>query len=163
MKLYELSHEYQDIEDKLATVDNAEDAQSVTAMLDGVTAAIEDKLLAIARVVKNLDAEAEAIKAEQLRLEERRSALVNNVRRLKDYAQQHMEQSGIDRAKDDLFTVALQNSPPSVQVDNESVIPKDYWRYPAPSVDKRSILDALKSGEEIPGVSLRQSRSLRIR
>jgi len=163
LKLYELSHEYQAIEDKLATVDNAEDAQSVTTMLDGVTSAIEDKLLAIARVVKNLDAEADAIKAEEKRLAERRGAIENNVRRLKDYAQEHMEQSGIDHAKDDLFTVALQNSPPSVQVDNESAIPEDYWRHPAPSVDKRALLDALKSGEDIPGVSLRQSRSLRIR
>ena len=163
MTLYELTGQYQQIEDQLASVDNAEDAQTVTQLFDGITDAIEDKLLAIARVAKNLDAEADAIKAEESRLAERRRAIENNVRRLKDYAQQNMEQSGIDRAKDALFTISLQNSPPSVRVEDEGAIPRDYYIEQAPKLDKRSILEALKSGSDVPGVSLHQSRSLRIR
>jgi len=73
-----------------------------------------------------------------------------------------MRAAGIDKVKGRLFTLAFQKNPPSVEVMDESLIPSDYIKT-VTSVDKKLILEALKSGHSVSGCSLSQSESLRIR
>ncbi|MFQ9546240.1 MAG: siphovirus Gp157 family protein, partial [Clostridium sp.] len=47
--------------------------------------------------------------------------------------------------------------------EDEKLIPEEYWIEQAPVLDKKTLLAALKAGEEIPGVSIKQTESLRIR
>jgi hypothetical protein len=69
----------------------------------------------------------------------------------------------MEKVKGELFTVAIQNNPQSVEVLDESKIPKDYFVEQPPKLKKHLLLASLKQGEEIAGVELKQSRSLRIR
>ena len=74
-----------------------------------------------------------------------------------------MKVTGKNKFKGQLFSFSIQKNPPSLNVDDEKLIPEEYWIEQAPVLDKKTLLAALKSGEEIPGVSIKQTESLRIR
>jgi hypothetical protein len=161
MKLYELTDNYRRILDIL---DEGQD-EALQDTLDSIKDAIEQKAEGIAKIIRTMDAEAEAIKAEEQRLAQRRKAIENRRNGLKEYLETQLASSGIDKVKTATFTVALQNNPPSVNVLDDKAIPTTFkvhipeqW-----NVDKKLILQALKDGQEIPGVELFQGRSLRIR
>ena len=70
----------------------------------------------------------------------------------------------IDRVQGDLFTVTLQNNPPSVRFIDEDLIPGKYKETEiVTKIPKKAILDDLKEGIEIPGTEMVQNKSLRIR
>jgi chromosome segregation ATPase len=164
MHLYELTESYRKVQTYLEQIDEeGEAAQQGLELLEQLEDNIEAKLCGIARVVKNLTADAEAIKAEEKRLSERRRATENNVQRLKEYAQRQMQMAQMQKAKDELFTLSIQKNPPSVRITDESTIPAPY-RIPQPDkIDKRALLDELKAGAEIEGAELEQTEGLRIR
>ena len=64
-----------------------------------------------------------------------------------------------------LFTVAIQNNPPKLIVEDESEIPKAYWLEQPPTLDRRLLLQDLKLEEypDFKGAKVVQERSLRIR
>ncbi len=161
--LYALSQEWLDVQNRTDEINSQDDADEWTATLDRLQGSIQDKVLAIARVVKNMQAQADGIKAERQRLEARERSVTNAIARLKEYAQVHMDKAGVARAEDDLFTVAIQNNPPRVDVHDPDAVPATFWTTPDPVLDKRGIMDRLKAGEDVPGASLLQSQGLRIR
>jgi len=164
MKLYELSQAYNDVYDLLTTeeMDEGETRDGI-ALLEQLETSLHEKLLACARVLKSLEADTDAIKAEEQRLAKRRKAIENNAARLKEYMQSNMESAGLEKASDAVFTVAMQNNPPSVRVLNEKRIPSLYFIPQEPKLDKRSLLNAIKAGEQVDGAELQQTKGVRIR
>ena len=83
MRLYELAQDYKEflqaIEDGLIPEDAINDS------LESITALIEDKADNIACMIKNLTAEAAAIKVEEASLSERRKTKEKQIERLKEY------------------------------------------------------------------------------
>ena len=67
------------------------------------------------------------------------------------------------RIKSELFTFNIQNNPPSLNVEDEMNIPFEYYIPQQPKLDKKELLNAIKNGLEIEGVSIKQGESLRIR
>jgi hypothetical protein len=67
------------------------------------------------------------------------------------------------RIKTELFTFNIQKNPPSVEVLNDSAIPKNYFVEQDPVLNKKAILADLKNGIEVPGAEMKQSEGLRIR
>ena len=161
MKLYELSQAYRDVEESLASAD--EEMPDGIELLKQIEHQLDDKLLACARVVKNMTSEAEAIKAEEHRLYQRRKALDSSAARLREYMQHEMQHAGLEKTKDAQFTVALQNNPPSVRLIDAKKVPVTYWIPQDAVLDKRRILDDLKAGGSVDGVEIEQGKSLRIR
>jgi hypothetical protein len=161
IKLYTLTDSYRKVLDLL---DNDQD-ESLKDTLEAITDAIDAKAEGIAKIIRTMDAEAEAIKAEEQRLAQRRKAVENRRNGLKEYLETQLTLSGIDKVKTATFTVALQNNPPSVNVLDDTLIPQDYKTHvpEAWNVNKKAILDAIKMGIEIPGAEVFQGRSLRIR
>lgn len=159
MKLYELTEAYERILELAEQLDDG----SMKDTLDSLNDAIEVKAENTAKVIRQLDASAEMLKTEINRLTERKQAIENNTRNLKRYLQESLEKVGMEKVKGELFTVAIQNNPQSVEVLDESKIPKDYFVEQEPKLKKHLLLASLKQGEEIAGVELKQTRSLRIR
>lgn len=158
MNLYNLSAAFQQIQQMI------EDGQEgLTDTLESLNDAIEDKAVGYAKVMKNLEAQAKAIKEEETRLADRRKSLESNIKRLKESLENAMLDVNIKRIKTELFSFNIQKNPPSVEVLNDSVIPKNYFNIPAPVLDKKLILADLKNGVEVPGVQIKQSEGLRIR
>ena len=157
MRLYELTDAWQQVHAL------AQDGEDVTDTLDSITDGIEDKVEGIAKVVKSIEAEAKAIKEEETRLADRRKAMENRAKQMKQYAEESMRAVGMNRIKGALFTVAIQKNPPSVEVLDEGDIPEGYWVPQPAKLDKKELLEGLKLGHEIPGATIKQSESLRIR
>jgi|SRR5690625_1999315 len=158
MKLYELNEMFQNIQTLI------EDGQEgLEDTLESINLAIEDKLENIAKVIKNLEAEAKAFREEEKRLAERRRSIENDIKRLKEYAEETLRTTGNRKIKTGLFTFAIHKNPPSVQVFNETIVPKEYFIIPEPKLDKKKIQEAIKNGESVAGVELKQTESLRIR
>ena len=158
MKLYELNESFQQIQTLIE-----EGQEGLQDTLESIELAIEEKLENIGKVIKNLEAEASAFKEEEKRLADRRRSLENNIKHLKQYAENSMVVTGDKKIKAGLFTFAIQKNPPSVSVFNDVIVPKKYYVPVDPKLDKTKIKEDLKNGENIPGVELKQSESLRIR
>ena len=165
MKLYELADQFKVLTDVLDT-DFADDQEAGLALreaLESTQAAFADKLEAIAKIIKNQNADVEALKTEEQRLAAKRKSLESKIDSLKLYAEIQMEYAGLDKLKTPLFNFNVQNNPPSVDVFNPDILPKKFLESQAPKIDKRGIIDAIKAGEEVPGASIMQTRGLRIR
>lgn len=159
MKLYELTSNYQQV----LEIAEQLDAETLTDTLDAIEDAIEDKAENTAKIIKQLDADAEMLRNEEKRLATRRQAIENNAKNLKRYLQESLEKVGMEKVKGDLFTVAIQNNPPSLEVLDELKIDIDYFNYPEPVLDKKAVLQTLKRGIKMEGARIKQTRSLRIR
>ena len=158
MKLYELTSSYQQV---LEIAEQLE-AETLKDTLDAINDAVESKVENTAFVIKSLEGNISVIDEEIKRLQAMKSAQQNNVKSLKMYIQDAMEQVGLEKVQGDLIKIAIQNNPPSVRL-RDGFNNSDYLVEVAPRVDKKAILADLKQGKDINGAELVQGRSLRIR
>jgi len=160
MKLYELSDAYIKLQQQLDNEDT--DSEAIRKALEEIEDRVEEKLENIAKLIESLDAETKAIKGEEMRLRERRQSLERKIDSLKEYAQEELNRAGMRKVKSELFTIYTQQNPRSVKVVDKDQIPEELMvvsRRP----DKKHILELIDSGQDIPGVEVEQSESLRIR
>lgn len=161
-RLYEIGERYRNLADMLD--DDSIPAEAVLEALDGLEEEFTAKAQAVAKLVLDLDAEAEAAKTEAARLSNRKRAAENKAQRLKGYIQQQMESIGLQQLRGDVITLRVQDNPPKVVVDDPARVPESYYKPPAaPELDRAAVLAALRAGEEVPGCRLETGRSLRIR
>ena len=126
--------------------------------LDELRASYEDKLEACALYVKDLQAEAEAIKDEERRLAERRKAKEKRAEHMKAYILGNMRGKSFETARVQLKSRASER----VQVELDR-LPESYITVKeTKSADKAAIKRALKGGEEVPGAYLEQHTSLTV-
>ena len=156
MRLYDLTEQYNDL---LELAQEGGEGVDYAAMLDGLEGAIGDKLDGYCKIVRTLEAEAEALKAEALRLSQRKTSIENNVARMKDAMKWGMLRIGLDKHKSPLFSVSITKPRDRVEVTNVLAVPSDYVKQVDPTVDKKAVMDAIKAGANIPGVSIVQGES----
>ena len=160
MKLYELTQNYMNLQALLEDETISQDI--IEAAMKEVGDDIEEKAQNYAVIMKNLEAEAEALEKEEKRLAARKSSLRNRNKILKDNLENNMKAIGKTKFKTNLFSFNIGKNPPSVNIDDENLIPDQYIVY-TKSAAKKAMLDDIKQGVIIPGVSLKQTESLRIR
>ena len=164
MTLYELTSEYLDLLAMLEDPDVDEDLINDT--LEGIDGELEVKADGYARVMRQMDADAKAIKAEEERLANRRKSLENRSAALKSRLQQMMEITGKVKFKTELFSFGIQKNPAAVVMDEQYIenIPECYLIIQEPKIDKQKIKEDLKAGLDLEGIAhLEQTESLRIR
>lgn len=157
--LYELTDNYK----KLIEMAEDDDSQAIKDTLESVNEAIDDKAENTAKVIRELEGRRDAKKKEAQRLNQSATSLDKQITNLKNYLQDQLEITKRTKIQGNLFTVSVQNNPPSVHVENEKKVPLDYFVEQDPKLDKTLLKNALKNGNEIDGAELRQQRSLRIR
>ena len=124
----------------------------------------EQKVISVAAYAKQLDAEAEAIKAAMERMEKRRKAIENRADYLKDYTKVCMEQMGKTKVACPWFNISIQKNPPSVRVYDEEALPFEYvLEVVNVKVDKAAIKAALSAGVAVSGVKLSNGTRLVIK
>lgn len=145
--------------------------------LSAIDEAIEDKGNNIAKLIRSLETDAEAYKTEAERFTAKRKVAENKIVRLKEYLKGSMELLEKPKFKTELFSFGIQNNPASVEIDDPGRLIAEYPAIAdaehqervykgfksAFSEEKKHLKDRLKSGEEINGAHLEQTRSLRIR
>lgn len=113
-----------------------------------------DKVLATARLIKNWETEAEAIKTEETRLSQRRKVLQNKIESLKEYIKSQMEFVEIPQIRDELFTVTVRKNPVSCEIKEPILLPEQYRKCEWIPL-KTDIIDHFKrTGEIIPGATI---------
>lgn len=126
---------------------------------------INAKAESLAKVIRSLEAESDVIEAEIKRLREKKDSRDTRVMWIKNYLQRNMEAAGIERVNGAMFSVALQASPPSCQVEDPASVPAVY-QVVAPAtirVDNRAIIAHWKaSGQQVPGAVVSQGKHVRI-
>lgn len=155
MKLYDIAEVYENLE-------NIDDEVAVAAAMDAVDAALEEKLESTAKVIRNLEAEADALEAEEKRLKARKTAVRNRIADIKGYVQENLEAMGKDKVTSGIFKWSIQANAPSVNILDESLIPDDYWKIERKPM-KTEIKKAIEAGELTEGVELVRTKSLRLR
>lgn len=123
------------------------------------------KLEGYCKWIKNMESEAEAIKAEEKRLAARRKTLENTIERAKKAMQYAMDVAGEKKVKGKLFSISLQNNPASVVLDEQYMenIPEKYLIHKT-DINKRLMAEDIKNGVDLEGLAhLEQSEGIRIR
>lgn len=155
MKLYDIAEIYENLE-------NIDDEVAVTTAMDAVDAALEEKLESTAKVIRNLEAEADGLEAEEKRLRARKTAVRNRIADIKGYVQENLEAMGKDKVTSGIFKWSIQANAPSVNILDESLIPDDYWKIERKPM-KTEIKKAIEAGELTEGAELVRTKSLRLR
>ena len=162
--LYELTSEYLQLLDMLEDPDM--DEQTILDTLEGVGGELEEKADGYARVMRQMDADAKAIKTEEERLYNRRKSLENRSAWLKNRLQNVMEITGKTKFKTELFSFGIQKNPARLVIDRESTdhAPAEYIIIQSPIWDKAKLKEALKAGKDVDGIAhLEQTEGLRIK
>lgn len=161
--LYELAGEYRLISDKLHDLDLPEDVIADT--LEGLGGDLQEKSINVAKYFRNLESMADQIKLAEGQMAARRKSIEKRTASLKEYLKSQMERARISKIECPFFVISIKDNPPSVQIDDESLIPRDLFReIPARfEVDKVLCKQALKDGYEIAGCHLTRGTRLEIK
>lgn len=117
------------------------------------------KIASMARWVKDLRVESEALKEEIARLTARKKSAENKQERLKAII---MDELGGKKFKDETVSIYYGSSQ-SVSIDDNTKVPVQYLKYAEPQVDRKGLLHDLKLGVELDGIHIVESRHLVIR
>ena len=156
MKLYEITEQLRE----LTALADEQDINPIAIhdTLELVKMDFRDKAINVAAFFQNIEAEVEAMKAAEKRIAVRRKAKENLVASLREYLKMNMEMAEIKKIEHPEFSISLRKSAGSVVIDDESLIPDEFWRIKR-EVDKT----AIKSAGDVPGTHIEQGFSLVIR
>lgn len=164
-RLYEITGDLLTLQEMLE--DSVED-QALTDTLEAVQGEYEIKLEAYCKVIRNLEADMDALKSEADRLSAKRKVLENNIDRLKKAMFDSMKATKTDKVKGTLFTVAIQKNGGKIPVivaedATTAKLPDELVIYTEkPNLD--AIREQLEAGKSIDGFSLgERGESLRIK
>lgn len=154
-RLFELTAAYHQLE-VLAENPETQDEQIAT-WLDECQGALQDKCTDIAKFIENMDSMANAIENAEKNMAARRKAIENRIKSIKKYLLSSMQSAEIFKIECPEFKISRQKNPPSVVIDDESVVSIEYWRQPEtppPALDKKMIADHIKNGVCVDGAHL---------
>lgn len=166
MRLYEIANEYLAL---LQAIENDElPEEAIADTLEAITAELEVKADNIACLLKNLDAEIVAIKAEENRLAERRKAKERQYESIKGYLSETLQNANIGKVETARNRITFRKSDSVEVVDHDTFFDwavnnrGDLLTYSAPKENKTEIKKALKSGIEIPGAVLVTKQNIQL-
>ena len=138
--------------------------------LDALQMERDEKLEGVALWVKDLAAEAEAVKAEADKLNARRKATENKIAALKGWLITALEGRKLNTPRCKVYQTHSQRV--AIVGDEKDLIawlernaedPRDYIRYKEPELRKDEIKKALKDGKEIEYAKLEETESVVIK
>ena len=167
MKLYEINEEIRRLlwllEPDPETGEVPMDEDELLKQLHSLQMERENVLTYLAKVVLNLRSEAEMVKAEEVRLKERRQAIERRQERVMAILDRECGGENTD------FGIAVLRYRASTRTEITDVGKAVRWlkrhkytdsiRMKDPEVDKNAVKALLQSGEKIPGVAIVQNRT----
>jgi len=139
-----------------------------TEKLDALQMERERKLEGVALWVKDLKAEAEAVKAEADKLTARKKALDNKIDGLKNWLLYALGGEKLKTPRCNVYQthsqrVSVADEPKLIEFLQTLEEPERFLRFREPELRKDEIKKALKDDYEIPGASLEETESVVIR
>lgn len=160
--LYELTADFKAVATRLEEMEM--DADTIRDTLDGYSADFDNKVVAIASLIRNLEETADSIRAAEVMMGSRRNAMQKKAEWLREYVINNMKAIGKNEINCPLFSVKVRTNRPSVIVEDNAFIPLKYRiEKNVVTPDKKALLQALESGEQLEGITLVCSNSLSIK
>lgn len=172
-KLYEITTEYDKLLNAIAEADG-EISDHLGASLDEVQGEFDEKIINIAKMIKNLEGEQAAFKAEGQRLQKKATSIGNNTDWLKNYIKEGMRRLKTNEVKGKILTVKIRPSPPKCDVWDIDLVPAEFTDLVPASrkADKEAIVlhyknlieqTGITKEEILPGVKISVGTTLTIR
>lgn len=163
--LYKIAQEYMQAYDALYS-DESLSEDIIRDTLSAISSELEAKALNIAALIKNMEADAGAMKDAETAINERRKRLEKRVEAMEKYLVVNLQGAGITKPiESPEHYIALRKNPVSVQIEEGAVIPDECMRTipEKKEPDKTLLKEAINDGKIIKGVSLVQKISLTIK
>ena len=153
MKLYE-------IDEAILNCIDTETGEIIDAdQLDKLTMERDTKIENVACWIKDLKAEAEALKAEKQALAERQKVAENKMESLKKWLAYALNGQKFKSTRASVSFRATE----SVEVPDIYKLDENYVRYKEPEADKTAIKEAIKAGKTVAGATLVENTSVIIK
>lgn len=127
--------------------------------LDALEMEKHDKIENVACWIKELKAEAEALKAEKMAFAERQRATENKMESLKNWLAYALNGQAFKTVK---ASVSFRKSQ-QVDVPDIYALDENFLRYKEPEADKTAIKEAIKAGQTVKGATLIENTSVIIK
>lgn len=159
--LYELQEQYETILAKFYEAESEEEFAAIADDLAAIESSRDEKLDNCARIIRQLELDAEAAKTEGRRLLGKSNMLENRAERLKHYVGLCLGLG--NKARTALFSFSWRKSE-QVEIHREDLIPAQYQRVKnIVEPDKAKIKTDIKCGATIPGAALKEKLNLQIK
>jgi len=162
LKLYEIHADYEQLMDEArayAAEHDGEIPPELDAAIEEVSATYEAKVINCGHMYKNITAEAEAIKAEEKRLADRRKGLEREAEWLKSY----ISREALPGVKYNYPTLAISwRSSKETIILNEAEIPEEFCRVKI-EPNKTEIKKAILAGRTVPGAQVENKQTIQIK
>lgn len=164
MTLYEINHDIEETLNLLLASMNPETGEVdevYVHQLEDLNVQRDEKLESIGCYIKNLEAEAEAIKKEEEALKQRRETAERKANSLAQYI---TEMLGGEKWSCPRVAFSFRKSEQVTTVDDLELIPDEYCVIKTErKVDKKKIKEAIKAGVEVRGAWLTEKINLNIK
>lgn len=158
MNLYEMTTAATALYDLLTSGDIDEQVFNDTLAAMGT----EEKLESYCKVIRELEADADALKTEKDRIYKKQKAVENSIERMKTAITEFMSAQKTKKSKAGIFTVSMSESK-AVNIIDENKIPARFLVEQAPKVDKAAIRAEMIAGGEVAGCELKINQGVRIK
>ena len=160
MKLYEINDAYYKWLEKVKENDG-ELTQEMLIEYESIDGEFEEKAEAYAILIKTLNAEAELIKAEKQRLDERQKQKERLAESLKERLTQSMQFLEKDKLETAKCKISFRSST-AIEIVDEAKLPDEYFKIER-KPKKSEIKEALKAGVAIDGAVLVERKNIQIK
>lgn len=160
--LYQLATEYQKDAEILASLDL--DEKTVADTLESMGGELEAKATNVAMFVRNLEAQADAIKQAEASMAARRKAIENRVESVRSYLHTNLMRAGITKVECPYFSMTVKKNPASVKITGN--VPAEFMttpKPPEPAPDKKRIKEFIEAGNNPDWAALEQGTRLEIK
>lgn len=160
MELYKLKAEWiEALESAIDTETGELKDMEAYEKFDAISCELDEKLESVSLYIKNVLAEAAAVREEKLKLGDRQAKLERKAESLKRYLMNNMVDDKFSTPK---VQVSFRKSEQTI-IDDINMIPVEYIKFGDPTADKTRIRQALKNGSIITGAHLEENRNIIIK
>lgn len=151
LTLYAASSQYAELVAELMSSDL--DAQAIADTLEGEALPVQQKAIATAYAIRNLQSLAAQIKEAEANMAERRKRIEARAAGIENYLKDCLNLAGLRKIETADFCIKLITNPPAVEIDDAEEIPAHLMRIPepkppVPQPDKKAIKAALEAGKK---------------
>ena len=162
--IFELTEQWQVLREMASDPDV--DPQIWADTMEGLEGELEYKADGYAKVMADMDAEADGLDKQIKRLQERKKTLETHKDALKKNLEMMMRATGKTKFKTELFSFGIQKNPASLKINDGITyndVPAEYLKFIDPDIDKAKVKEAIKNGQEFDWCHMEQTEGLRIR
>lgn len=146
MRLYEITDEINELLDLLEDEEGNED--EIQERLAELNKDFENKFDGYMKAYRNVEAQEAAVRMEANRLKNRADKLKKTQDRIKNSLLVAMKTTGKNKIETELFSATLRQNAPSVVVDDEGLIPDEFWKPQPSKIDTKGLSAFLKKNKD---------------